>query len=116
VQSDGRLRSSNRTVASPPQGEVHAVVDVDHVACAVGDLTTPADLRLTRSGLTLRRRRGGSDDGWHLKLPAGADSRDEVRLPSGRSRKPPEPLVALTRAAHRGARLEPVVEPTRNEW
>ena len=42
-----------------------------------------ADLRLARSGLTLRRRRGGSDDGWHLKLPAGADARDEVRLPLG---------------------------------
>jgi CHAD domain-containing protein len=77
-----------------------------------------ADLRLARSGLTLRRRRGGSDDGWHLKLPAGADSRDEVRLPPGRSRKPPEPLVALTRAAHRGAPLEPVVElaTVRREW
>ena len=34
-----------------------------------------ADLRLIRSRLTLRRRRGGSDAGWHLKLPAGADSR-----------------------------------------
>src|SRR5690242_8931308 len=27
-----------------------------------------ADLRLIRSRLTLRRRRGGSDAGWHLKL------------------------------------------------
>ena len=48
-----------------------------------------ADLRLLRSRLTLRRRRGGNDAGWHLKLPAGADSRDEVRLPLGRARKPP---------------------------
>ena len=76
-----------------------------------------ADLRLARSGLTLRRRRGGSDDGWHLKLPAGADSRDEVRLPLGQARKPPGQLIALTRAAHRGAPLGPVVElaPLRRE-
>ncbi|MDR3036635.1 MAG: CYTH domain-containing protein, partial [Kitasatospora sp.] len=33
------------------------------------------DLRLIRSGLTLRRRRGGTDEGWTLKLPAGGDSR-----------------------------------------
>ena len=29
------------------------------------------DLRLIRAGITLRRRRGGHDAGWHLKLPAG---------------------------------------------
>jgi inorganic triphosphatase YgiF len=77
-----------------------------------------ADLRLLRSKLTLRRRVGGDDAGWHLKLPAGADSRDEVRRPLGRARKPPQPLVTLSRAAHRDAPLEPVVEldTVRNEW
>jgi CHAD domain-containing protein len=40
-----------------------------------------ADLRLIRAGVTLRRRTGGEDAGWHLKLPAGADTRDEIRLP-----------------------------------
>src|SRR5688500_15221939 len=69
-----------------------------------------ADLRLARSRLTLRRRRGGSDDGWHLKLPAGKDSRDEIRVPLGRLRKPPRELVALSRVAHRDAPLQPVVE------
>ena len=39
-----------------------------------------ADLRLIRAGVTLRRT-GGKDAGWHLKLPAGADTRDEIRLP-----------------------------------
>jgi CYTH domain-containing protein len=42
------------------------------------------DLRLIRAGITLRRRRGGTDAGWHLKLPAGADTRREIRLPLGR--------------------------------
>lgn len=27
------------------------------------------DLRLTRAKITLRRRSGGQDDGWHIKLP-----------------------------------------------
>ena len=29
------------------------------------------DLRLLRAGITLRRRTGGEDAGWHLKLPVG---------------------------------------------
>ena len=76
------------------------------------------DLRLARSGITLRRRSGGTDDGWHLKLPAGSDARDEVRLPPGELGAPPAPLVALTRATHRGAPLVPVVEldTARREW
>ena len=39
------------------------------------------DLRLIRAGITLRRRRGGDDAGWHLKLPLGADTRRDIRLP-----------------------------------
>lgn len=31
--------------------------------------------------ITLRRRTGGSDAGWHVKLPAGPDARTEVRAP-----------------------------------
>ena len=34
---------------------------------------------LARHKITLRRRTGGSDAGWHLKLPAGADTRTEAR-------------------------------------
>ena len=33
--------------------------------------------------VTLRRRTGGPDAGWHLKLPAGPDARTEVREPLG---------------------------------
>ena len=43
---------------------------------------TPAhDLAAHR--VTLRRRTGGTDAGWHLKLPAGPDARTEVRTPLG---------------------------------
>lgn len=42
------------------------------------------DLRLLRSGITLRRRMGGTDEGWHLKLPDdAADLRTEIQLPLG---------------------------------
>jgi inorganic triphosphatase YgiF len=83
------------------------------------------DLRLAQAGVTLRRRRGGDDAGWHLKLPVGGDSRDdsrdEVRVSdarAGRRRTPPAELVALTRSVARGAPLAPVAELStrRRRW
>ncbi|HEU5469162.1 MAG TPA: CYTH and CHAD domain-containing protein [Actinophytocola sp.] len=66
------------------------------------------DLRLARAGLTLRRRTGGADAGWHLKVPAGRDTRDETRLPLGDSDEPPAELADLVTGYTRGARLVPV--------
>ena len=43
--------------------------------------TAARDLASRR--ITLRRRTGGDDAGWHLKLPAGPDARTEVRAPLG---------------------------------
>ena len=70
------------------------------------------DLRLVRAGVTLRRRTGGDDAGWHLKLPVGADTRDEIRIPlaapagkpaagaaSGRAGTPAVTLADQARAA-----------------
>ena len=78
-----------------------------------------ADLRLARAGLTLRRRVGGADAGWHLKLPVDADSRDELQLPLGRAKhKPPARLVALTQVHTRGEVLKPVAKlvTQRRRW
>ncbi|MGY2065768.1 CYTH and CHAD domain-containing protein [Blastococcus sp. SYSU DS0619] len=70
-----------------------------------------ADLRLAAAGLTLRRRTGGDDAGWHLKVPAGAGARSEVRLPLGRAwRTVPQPLRRMVRAHTRGAVLQAVAE------
>lgn len=41
---------------------------------------TPAQ-DLARNLVTLRRRTGGPDAGWHLKLPAGPDARTEIHAP-----------------------------------
>jgi CHAD domain-containing protein len=69
------------------------------------------DLRLATSGLTLRRRTGGEDAGWHLKVPAGADARSEVRLPLGRAtRTVPARLQQMVWARSLGAELRPVAE------
>jgi CHAD domain-containing protein len=54
-------------------------VELEQVATYVD---TPR-LRLLTAGVTVRRRVGGVDDGWHLKLPAGADRREELRWPAG---------------------------------
>ncbi|WP_037078414.1 CYTH and CHAD domain-containing protein [Pseudonocardia spinosispora] len=79
------------------------------------------DLRLLTAGITLRRRTGGSDEGWHLKLPAGPDSRDELQLPLGRSlaeNLPPAELLGLVRVHTRGAAVAPVAElrTQRRSW
>ncbi|MGY1592028.1 CHAD domain-containing protein [Geodermatophilus sp. SYSU D00708] len=53
------------------------------------------DLRLLRSRVTLRRRTGGSDAGWHVKLPASAGARRELHQPLGRAgRTVPKAVVA----------------------
>jgi CHAD domain-containing protein len=70
------------------------------------------DLRLLRAGITLRRRTGGDDDGWHLKLPLGDSTRDEIRRPLGTGRQVPGELAGLVRAHTRGAPLRPVATLT----
>jgi len=66
------------------------------------------DLALARAGVSLRRRTGGEDDGWHLKVPEGRD-RIEVRAPLGRAvRTPPVALRRAVVAWTRGAALSPV--------
>jgi CHAD domain-containing protein len=58
---------------------------VEHVLEAVYHDTT--DLRLARAKVTLRRRTGGTDAGWHVKLPATAGARRELHSPLGRVTK-----------------------------
>lgn len=80
-------------------------------------LDTP-DLRLAAAGLTLRRRTGGHDAGWHLKVPATGGARSEVREPLGdeadtadgtdRADQVPDALRRMVRAVARGEDLVPV--------
>src|SRR5919112_2415780 len=61
---------------------------------------------LQRRAITLRRRSGGDDAGWHLKLPADL-SRLEIELPA-RSMRVPRELSDLLM----GVRLEQPLAPT----
>ncbi|MFF1601387.1 CYTH domain-containing protein, partial [Streptomyces mirabilis] len=65
------------------------------------------DLRLVGASATLRRRTGGADAGWHLKLPMSGDSREEVQVPL--SDTVPDALRDLALSRTRGAELRPVV-------
>ena len=70
------------------------------------------DLVLASHRITLRRRTGGSDAGWHLKLPLGADSRRELREPLGSGGSPPEALTRWISVHLRGRELVPVARLT----
>jgi CHAD domain-containing protein len=69
------------------------------------------DLRLAARGITLRRRQGGTDEGWHLKVPVAKDTKQEIRAPldAGVGEVPAE-LAALVAAHVRGRPLVRVAE------
>ena len=69
-----------------------------------------AGLDLTAHGITLRRRTGGEDAGWTLKLPVSADERQELRVPLGRKGEPvPRELLARVRAHVRKHAVTPLL-------
>src|SRR5664279_2352620 len=76
---------------------VAAVEPAQVVALTATYYDTPA-LRLARAGITLRRRAGGSDAGWTMKLPVASD-REEHGEPLGEDGEPvPAALLDLVRA------------------
>ena len=108
-------------VPLPPLDTLPEVAEVSGPAAEtlVAEYYDTDDLRLLKGGATLRRRAGGADEGWHLKLPsdpksdkkdtAGAASRLEIRLSADRPGDPvPDELARLVRVHTRGATLRPV--------
>ena len=100
-----------------PETVFPALNDVE----GVGAVSQPADLELeavyfdthdldlARNGVTLRRRTGGDDAGWHLKLPKARDTRTELRLPLGRATKTvPKGILPSVRAIVRDRELVPI--------
>ena len=72
---------------------------------------------LARNKITLRRRTGGHDAGWHLKLPAGPDARTEIHAPlaaSGTAAQDavPRELLDVVLAIVRDRHVEPVARIT----
>ncbi|MER7788000.1 CYTH and CHAD domain-containing protein [Streptomyces sp. NPDC097640] len=109
------VREIERKYEAPDDGRlpdltgVAGVAEVVNKGVATLDATyyDTADQRLAADRITLRRRTGGSDAGWHLKLPAGPDARDEIRAPL--SDTLPAELAALVRSRVRDKGLVPLV-------
>ena len=99
------------STVSPSFDGLSAVGRVEQLPVAHLDAVyfdTP-DHDLAAHKITLRRRTGGTDAGWHLKLPAGADARTEVRLPlTGARESVPDELRDIVLAIVRDRPLQPV--------
>ena len=68
------------------------------------------DLDLIQHKITLRRRVGGYDEGWHLKLPVRKDTRQEMHAPldEAAAGSVPARLAAQVEDITAGHRLRPV--------
>lgn len=82
-----------RTYEVPGAGPVPSLLGLPGVATVAPPVVhtlratyfdTPV-LSLARRGVTLRRRTGGDDEGWHVKVPAATDARTETQRPLGRA-------------------------------
>jgi CHAD domain-containing protein len=113
-------REVERTYAPPADAPVPDLSMLPGVASLgpgrVDDLEAvyfdTADLALTRAGVSLRRRTGGTDEGWHLKIPA-EDGREEIQLPLTRAlTTPPARLRAIVAGWTAQAPLEPIARIT----
>ncbi|MCK8670638.1 CYTH and CHAD domain-containing protein [Rhodococcus sp. HM1] len=129
--SEARSEWEDRVATTNPSG-IESVEETERKYTADTDLTLPdlsglpgvetltderielaaqyydtRDLRLLRAGITLRRREGGDDAGWHLKLPSGLDTRTELRFPLGDDTgTPPAELLGLLRGVRRDRPVE----------
>ena len=80
--------------------------DVLHLSATYFDT---AGLRLIAAKITLRRRTGGTDAGWHIKLPVSADTRRELHFPLGEAElEVPAPVAAEVAQWTGGQPLRPV--------
>ena len=99
--------------ASTPLPALLEIPGVERVAEPVADqldavyFDTPA-LALAGRRITVRRRTGGADQGWHIKLPAAADQRRELHAPLGQQDTVPEDLSDQLDAYIRGETLIPI--------
>lgn len=115
METTGKLETERKydaetSSALPDLREMKGVDDVaepvtDHLEAVYFD--TPS-LALAARRLTLRRRTGGTDAGWHLKLPAGTDQREEIHAPLGQPETVPEELSDHLQVFTRGEELMPV--------
>ena len=98
------------STVAPSFDGLTAITRTERLATASLDAVyfdTPAH-DLARNKITLRRRTGGSDAGWHLKLPAGNDARTELRTALTGDDTVPAELREVVLAIVRDRPLAPV--------
>jgi CHAD domain-containing protein len=112
-----RLREVERTYAAPVSGPLPPLTGLPGVVATrpltsadlVATYLDTANLDLARHRTSLRRRTGGDDAGWHLKLGIDRERRTELHHPLGDPGEsvPPE-LLDSVRAIVRDHPLVPV--------
>lgn len=105
VEVESKFEVGPDTPVPPAEAFAPLVADspVDHRLSATYYDT--ADLTLTRHKVTLRRRTGGDDAGWHLKLPSHT-GRVELQAPLGDD--VPADLVSAVAGLVRRRPLQPI--------
>ncbi|MCZ9306371.1 CYTH and CHAD domain-containing protein [Corynebacterium sp. c8Ua_181] len=91
---------------------VDHVADTRHHALSAIYYDTE-DLRLTHAKVTLRRRTGGNDDGWHIKIPSEAGRTEihaELGEPVDGRYEVPEELLHQVRSIIRHNELSPIAQ------
>ena len=89
-----------------------AVESEPHTAELVATYYDTEDLLLARQRIAVRARRGGSDEGWHVKLPPGEEGRPELHWPLGDGVQPPADLLEVIADELAGGRLVAVARVT----
>ncbi|MCM2414112.1 CYTH and CHAD domain-containing protein [Streptomyces sp. RKAG290] len=104
-----RKYEATGTTRLPDLSRVAGVSGVDHRGVSELDAVyyDTEGLRLAADSLTLRRRTGGDDAGWHLKFPVASGIRDEIRAPL--SDTLPAELAELIRSRVKDTAVVPVV-------
>jgi CHAD domain-containing protein len=108
-------REIERKYEATPDTEIPDLTGAAGIADVVGKGVMELDavyydtpgLRLAADRITLRRRTGGEDEGWHLKFPVATGIREEIHAPLGDT--VPRVLAGLVRSRTRGTPLVPVV-------
>ncbi len=116
MEAGGNANSEQKydVEASTTRPALQEIPGVERVSEPVADqleavyFDTPT-LTLAARRITLRRRTGGTGDGWHLTIPAGPDRREELHAPLGQPDTVPEELTDHLQVYARGERLVAVV-------
>lgn len=103
--------------ASTPLPALHTIDGIENVSeptdhTLVAVYFDTRQLALSARGITLRRRTGGIDAGWHLKLPHSPGKRTEIQAPLGEAESVPVDLMDRVLAYTRGHALAPIATLT----